>query len=81
MFRKGLKSEVKDELMRWGLRIDELGPLVELACTIGDRLYERSIERKYKNKTGAIPIYRNTPNIGRFRMRPRDPDAIEIDNL
>jgi hypothetical protein len=81
MYRKGLRDDVKDELIRYRTPVDNLGQMIEATSIIGDQLYERHLERKYDGKTTRAPAYRNTPNIGRFRARPRDPDAMEIDNL
>jgi hypothetical protein len=81
MYRKGLRDDVKDELMRYRTPVDNLGQMIEATSIIGDQLYERHLERKYDGKTTRAPAYRNTPNIRRFRARPRDPDAMEIDNL
>ena len=50
MFRRGLKDNVKDELMRYRGRIDNLGELVKVAIELDDQLYERSIERRYDSK-------------------------------
>jgi hypothetical protein len=42
MLRKGLKDNVKDELIRYGGRVDTLEELVEVVSLIGDRLYARA---------------------------------------
>jgi hypothetical protein len=55
--------------------------MIEATSTIRDQLYERHLERRYDKKPIRVPAFRVAPNIGRFRARPRDPDAIEIDNL
>ena len=81
MYRKGLRNDVKDELIRYGGRIETLGQMVKATSTIGDQLYERHLERKYDDKTVRVLAFRVALNIGRFRARPRDLDAIEIDNL
>jgi hypothetical protein len=36
MYRKGLKNDVKDELIRYGGRIDTLGQIIEATSTIRD---------------------------------------------
>ena len=59
MFRRGLKDNIKDELIRYRGRIDNLGELVKVAIKLDDQLYERSIERRYDSKisrkTGYLP--------------------------
>jgi hypothetical protein len=42
MLRKGLRDNVKDELIRYGGRVDTLEELVEAVSLIGDRLYARA---------------------------------------
>jgi hypothetical protein len=36
MYRKGLRNDVKDELIRYGGRIETLGQIVKATSTIGD---------------------------------------------
>ena len=50
MFRRGLKEEVKDELMRWGGVVDTLEDLVRAAIQLDDALYERRMEKKHGGK-------------------------------
>ena len=47
MFCRGLKDNVKDELMRTGASIDSLDTLIEQAIEIDDKLYKRSMEKRY----------------------------------
>ena len=47
MYRRGLKDNVKDELMRDGRVIDSLDELTKAAIEIDNKLYERAMERKY----------------------------------
>ena len=47
MFRRGLKENVKDELMRNGGLIPTLDILIQTAIDIDDKLYERAIEKKH----------------------------------
>ena len=47
MFRRSLKENVKDELMRNGRIIDSLDILIRTAIDIDDKLYERAIEKKH----------------------------------
>lgn len=47
MFRRGLKENVKDELMRNGGIITTLDVLIRTAIDIDDKLYERAMEKKH----------------------------------
>lgn len=47
MFRRGLKENVKDELMRSGGIIATLDVLIRTAIDIDDKLYERAMEKKH----------------------------------
>jgi hypothetical protein len=47
MFRRGLKENIKDELMRNGGIINLLDILIRTAIDIDDKLYERAIEKKH----------------------------------
>jgi hypothetical protein len=42
MYRKGLKDDVKDELIRYGGTVSNLEELVEAAYVVSDRLYKRN---------------------------------------
>jgi hypothetical protein len=47
MFRRGLKENVKDELMRNSGIINSLDILIRTAIDIDNKLYERAIEKKH----------------------------------
>ncbi|KAM0713354.1 hypothetical protein Q7P35_000806 [Cladosporium inversicolor] len=47
MFRRGLKENVKDELIRNGGIIETLDVLIQTAIDIDNKLYERAIEKKH----------------------------------
>ncbi|KAM0711445.1 hypothetical protein Q7P35_002185 [Cladosporium inversicolor] len=47
MFRRGLKENVKDELMRNSGIIDSLDVLIRTAIDIDNKLYERAMEKKH----------------------------------
>ena len=47
MYRRGLKENVKDELIRTSKKIDDLDDLIRVTIEIDDNLYERTIERRY----------------------------------
>ena len=46
IYRRGLKDNIKDELIRDRRRNDTLNKLIETIIKIDDRLYERAIERR-----------------------------------
>lgn len=46
MFRRGLKDNVKDELMWHGGAIEDLQDLIKAAIEIDDKLYDRSMEKR-----------------------------------
>lgn len=53
MYRRGLKENVKDELMRFGGVIDTLDQLIENAIKIDDKLFERSMEKRHNGGTSG----------------------------
>ena len=67
MYRRGLKDNVKDELMRDGRVIDSMDELTKAAIEIDNKLYERAMEKRYdggnQGRAGFIP---DRP-IGNFR--------------
>ena len=52
MYRKELKEEVKDELMRDGRTIDGLKEFMEVAIDLDDKFYKRKIERNPRRRGG-----------------------------
>lgn len=69
MYRRGLKENVKDELMRSGSSLDTFDHLVEEAVDIDDKLYERAMEKRH--------LYFSASS-GRTRGG-RDGDPMELD--
>lgn len=55
MFRRGLKTKIKDELARTGASIETLHELTQEAIRIDDTWYERYLEDKYDRN--QAPIY------------------------
>ena len=47
MYRRGLKENVKDELIRIGGEIRTLEELINEVIKVNDKLYKRAIERRY----------------------------------
>ena len=65
MYRRSLKENVKDELMRASIKIEDLNNLIRTSIEIDDNLYERAIERRHdvtpRGKLGHVP-YRSNNN-------------------
>jgi hypothetical protein len=65
MYRRGLKENVKDELIRTGEKIENLDKLIRVTIEIDDNLYERAIERRYdvtpRSKSRYV-LYRSNNN-------------------
>ena len=57
IYRRGLKENVKDELMRSGATTDTLEDLICDSIRIDDMLYERQMEKRYilRRSTGYSP--------------------------
>ena len=49
IFYRGLKDNVKDELIKDRRRIDSLERLIKAVIDVDDKLYERVIEKRYNN--------------------------------
>jgi hypothetical protein len=47
MFRRSLKDRVKDELIRYGGNIESINNLIEALTEIDNKLYKRSLKKKY----------------------------------
>ena len=71
MFKRGLKENIKDELMRLESPPKTLRELINAAITIDDKLYERVIERKYDNKVRSINANKLRDDYRRNQFRPR----------
>jgi hypothetical protein len=69
MYRRGLKDEVKDELIRYPAYLNDIQQLYAASIEIDDRLYERRMEKKYDGKGRHDIETNNRPNIGKFRPR------------
>jgi hypothetical protein len=65
MYRRSLKENVKDELIRTGEKIESLDELIRATIEIDDNLYERAMERRYNiapcGKSGYV-LYRSNNN-------------------
>jgi len=47
MFRRGLKNNLKDEIMRDDRSISDMFDLIEVAIDLDDKLYERAMKKRY----------------------------------
>jgi len=47
MFRRGLKNNLKNEIMRDGRFISDMFDLIEVAIDLDDKLYERAMKKQY----------------------------------
>jgi len=56
MFKRDLKKNVKDELMRSDARFDTIQTLVKIAIDVDDKLYERAMKKRYDQPQGRAGI-------------------------
>jgi len=47
MFRRDLKNNLKDEIMRDGKFINDMFDLIEIVIDFDDKLYERAMKKRY----------------------------------
>jgi len=47
MFRRDLKDNLKDEIMRDGRTLSDMFNLIEVAIDLDDKLYERAMKKRY----------------------------------
>ncbi len=47
MFRRGLKDNLKDKIMRDGRFISDMFDLIEVAIDLDDKLYKRAMKKRY----------------------------------
>jgi hypothetical protein len=47
MFRRDLKNNLKNEIMRDGRSISDMFDLIEVAIDLDDKLYERAMKKRY----------------------------------
>jgi hypothetical protein len=47
MFRRGLKDNLKDEIMRDGRSISDMFDLIEVIIDLDDKLYEKAMKKRY----------------------------------
>ncbi len=54
IYRRGLKFNIKEELMRTRTQIDDLNTLIVEAIEVDDKLYELVIEKRHNSRTSGI---------------------------
>jgi len=47
MFKRDLKKNVKNELMRSDARFDTIQTLMKIAIDVDDKLYKRAMKKRY----------------------------------
>jgi len=57
MFRRDLKDNLKDEIMRDGQFISDMFDLIEVAIDLDDKLYERAMEKRYDQSHERAEIF------------------------
>jgi len=56
MFRRGLKDNLKDEMMRDGKTINDMFDLIMIAIDLDDKLYKRAMKKRYDQSRGRARI-------------------------
>ena len=76
MFRRELKNNVKDELIRWNEKFKNFNHLIEAAIELDDKLYERVMKKRYdesREKTNIfIEHFNERREESRFNNRNHD---------
>ena len=54
IYRRGLKDNVKDKLIRLGIIINTLDKLIKEVIEIDNKLFKRSIEKRYNGGVGGM---------------------------
>jgi hypothetical protein len=57
MFRRDLKNNLKDEIMRDGRSISDMFDLIEVAIDLDDKLYKRAMKKKYDQSRERAKIF------------------------
>ena len=88
MYRRGLKKQVKNELMRDERAYETLDELIEIFIDLDDKLYERAMEKKYdeepKGRAGTYSgrlssSYFEGSNFGRGRRIDEHVDIVSME--
>jgi len=57
MFRRDLKNNLKNEIMRDGRSISDMFDLIEVIINLDDKLYERVIKKRYDQSRERAEIF------------------------
>jgi len=57
MFKRDLKKNIKNELMRSGARFDIIQTLVKIAIDVDDKLYKRAMKKRYDQPHKKAEIF------------------------
>jgi hypothetical protein len=57
MFRRGLKDNLKDEIMRDGRSISDMFDLIEVIIDLDDKLYKRAMKKRYDQSRERAGIF------------------------
>ena len=86
MFRRKLKNNVKNELMRSGTFIENFEKLIEQTIEIDDKLYERTIKKRHDGSSFGNHRYgygksgfNNNKSTSRPAPDPYGPMPMELD--
>ena len=69
MFRKKLKDNVKDELIRWNEKLKNLNQLIEATIEFEDKLYEKIMKKRYDQSREKASIFIEHSNERRKESR------------
>ena len=57
MYRREFKKNVKNEIMRNDVIIENFKNLIKITINLDDKLYERAMKKRYQNSREKIDIY------------------------
>jgi hypothetical protein len=57
MFRRDLKNNLKDEIMRDGKFISDMFDLIEVVIDLDNKLYERAMKKRYDQFHERVEIF------------------------
>ncbi len=57
MFRRNLKNNLKDEIMRNERRISDMFDLIKIVIDLDDKLYKRAMKKKYDQLQERIETF------------------------
>jgi len=57
MFRRDLKDNLKDEIMRDGKFINDMFDFIEVAIDLDDKLYKRAMKKRYDQSHERAGIF------------------------